>query len=81
MTFYILLPGDERSYVINDANILGESSFNIFWAGEGLKALMKISDNNPEVLEQVEIITDKSNKLTVAEFLNVIDKLEVRVSQ
>ena len=62
---------------INDTNLLGESSFNTFYAGMGLKALMKMVDKTPELLTQVTIKTDQGKSLTVEEFLTAIQPLKV----
>lgn len=77
MNYFILLPGDKESE-LSDANNLGESSFDIFWAGRGLKVLMKVVEKEPELLQEVNIITDKGKKLSVADFLFEIRNLKIR---
>ena len=47
MMFYLLMPGDTEQDVLNEANLLGESSFGTFWAGSGLTTLMKLVDSHP----------------------------------
>jgi len=74
-----MLPGDSVEDLVYDSNRLGEKSFNIFWASEGLKALMNLSKKNPELLDEVKIIDSKSNEYTVDQFLKIIDRLEIRV--
>jgi len=75
--YYILLPKDTEKDCINDTNLLGESSFNKFYPGLGLKALMKMVDKNPELLTEVTIKTDQGKSLSVEEFLTDIQTLKV----
>lgn len=77
MQYYLLMPGDKETE-LSDANLLGESSFDNFWSGQGLKVLMKLVDKQPELLESVTIKTDKNKTITVAEFLYDIRNLNVR---
>lgn len=77
MQYFIMLPGDTEKDCIKDSNRLGESSFNTFYAERGLKALMKIVDQRPELLPDTVIMTDKRQRLTVEEFLQDIQKLRV----
>ncbi len=79
MEYYVLLPGDKIENLDFDANRLGEKSFNVFWAGDGLHALMNLSKKFPDRLEEVRIIDSKKNEHTVEEFLKIIDRLEIRV--
>lgn len=81
MEYYILLPGDKKENLHYDSNRLGEKSFNVFWAGEGLKALMKLSKHYPEKLTEVKIIDSKNNEHTVEDFLRILDRLQVRIQQ
>ena len=77
--YFILLPGDTEKDCIKDTNLLGEASFNTFYAGLGLKALMKMVDRNPELLTHVTIKTDRNETLTVEEFLTRIQPLKVKM--
>lgn len=77
MQYYILMPGDRESE-LSDSNNLGEASFDIFWAGRGLKVLMKVVEKEPDLLQEVNIITDKGKKLSVADFLFEIRDLKIR---
>ena len=62
--------------------IIGEDNgFGVFWADQGLKALMNVVDKRPELLTTIEIKTDKGKTLTVSEFLQNIDKLQVRIQK
>jgi hypothetical protein len=77
MQYFILLPGDTEKDAALDTNLLGEASFKTFYAGLGLKALMKMVDSKPELLTSVTIKTDKNETLTVEEFLTRIQPLKV----
>ena len=76
--YFILMPGDSEKDAMLDTNLLGESSFNTFYAGSGLKALMKIVAQAPELLPQVTIKTDRNETISVEEFLTRIQPLKVR---
>ena len=77
MQYFILLPGDTEKDCVKDTNLIGESSFNTFYAGLGLTALMKMVDRSPELLPSVTIKTDQGKSLSVEEFLTAIQKLKV----
>ena len=80
MQFFLLMPGDSEEDTLNEANLLGESSFGNFWAGTALKTLMNVVDKDPELLPMMKIRTDMSNKIfSIEEFLTVIQKLEIRM--
>ena len=81
MTYFIMLPGDTEKEVYFDSNLLGENTgFGVFWAGAGLKILMKMVDNQPEILPEIKIKTEKGNTITVEQFLTEIKGLKVRVN-
>jgi len=80
MQYFLMMPGDTEQDSWLDSNLLGESSFKVFWAGQGLKTLMKMVEGQPELLEHVTIKTDQNQTLTVTEFLDKIQKLQVRVN-
>lgn len=80
MQYFLLMPGDTEEDALNEANLIGEESFGIFWAGTALKTLMNIVDKEPELLPIVKIRTDMSNKIfNIEEFLTSIQKLKVRM--
>ena len=79
MQYYILLPGDTEKDAMLDTNLLGESSFGTFYAGMGLKALMKMVDRKPEMLKDVTIKTDTNQTLSVEGFLTQIQNLKVKM--
>ena len=80
MQFFLLMPGDSEKDTLNEANLLGESSFSTFWAGTALKTLMAVVDKDPELLPLMKIRTDMSNKIfSIEEFLTVIQKHKIRM--
>ncbi len=79
MQFFLLMPGDTEEDTLNEANLLGESSFGNFWAGTALKTLMTVVDKDPELLPLMKIRTDMSKRLfTIEEFLTTIQKLKIK---
>ena len=78
MKYYILLPGDTEKSTQFESNLLGEASFKVFWAAQGLKALMKMVDQQPEMLEVTTIRTEKGESISVEQFLERIQNLQVR---
>ncbi len=77
MQYYLMGPDDTEQDALNEANLLGEASFQYFWAGSALKTLMRVVDENPNLLNYFEIINEKGKKLSIAEFLEDIRKLKV----
>tara|TARA_B100000424_G_C22655086_1_gene360866 strand:+ start:66 stop:296 length:231 start_codon:yes stop_codon:yes gene_type:complete len=73
---YLLLHKEETDSYLT---IGTDNGFGVFWADQGLKALMNIVEKNPDRLTNVIIKTDKNETLTVGEFLERIEKLKVRV--
>ena len=73
---YLLVHSDEQDSYLT---IGTDNGFGVFWADQGLKALMNIVETQPDKLTSVKIKTDKNETLTVGEFLEKIEKLKVRV--
>ena len=73
---YLLVHSDEQDSYLT---IGTDNGFGVFWADQGLKALMNIVEKQPDKLTSVKIKTDKNETLTVGEFLEKIEKLKVRV--
>ena len=72
------MPGDTNESTIFESNLLGEVSFKVFWAAQGLNALMKMVDRQPEMLEVVTIKTERGESISVEQFLERIQNLQVR---
>ena len=73
---YLLLHKEETDSYLT---IGTDNGFGVFWADQGLKALMNIVENNPDRLSTLVIKTDKNETLSVGEFLERIEKLKVRI--
>lgn len=80
MQYFLLMPGDKEEDALNEANLLGEESFGVFWGGTALKSLMKTVDSSPEILSLIKIRSDMSKDIfTIEQFLTAIQKLKVRI--
>ena len=77
MQYYLLLPGDTEADCELDSNLLGEASFNSFYTGAGMKALLKIVNQTPQLLTTLTIKTDRNESISVEEFLTRINQLKV----
>ena len=60
-----------------DDNMLGDESFGKFYIGSGFVALNNIINNEPEMLEKVQIKDEQSNDYSVTEFLDKIEKWKI----
>lgn len=78
MQYYILMANDSERDALNEANLLGEESLGNFWPGSGLGVLMTLVDQAPEALPTVRIMTDRSEVIGVAEFLEKISILNIK---
>tara|TARA_B100001250_G_scaffold397858_1_gene405440 strand:+ start:1100 stop:1345 length:246 start_codon:yes stop_codon:yes gene_type:complete len=76
-TYYILLTDDGPEELMFDSNILGEESFGKFYTNTGMKSLHAILNRYPELINDVEIVTDTGVKFTITEFLDRLDTLKV----
>lgn len=82
MQFYLLMPGDTEQDTLNEANLLGETSFGVFWAGSAMDVLLKVMDEHPELLVDIRIATDMSKRLfNIEEFLTTIHGHQIRKQQ
>ena len=63
-----------------DAHLLigTDNGFGVFWADQGLTALMSVVANSPEKLTGLQIKTDKNQSMDITQFLENIEKLEIR---
>lgn len=77
MQYYLMAPGDTEQDAMNEANLLGEASFNNFWGGAALQVLMGLVEAEPEVLEILKIVNEKGKTMSIAEFLEQIQPLKV----
>jgi|TARA_R110002072_G_scaffold295216_1_gene465996 hypothetical protein len=75
MEYLLIHNEDVESYL----TIGTDNGFGVFWADQGMRALMNIVETQPDQLTSVKIKTDKNETLTVGEFLERIEKLKVRI--
>ncbi len=78
MKYFLLGPKDTEESTYFESNELGEVSFDTFYPGSALKVLMEVTNSRPELLEQLTILTDRKEKLSISEFLERLDKLKIR---
>lgn len=80
MNYYILYPGDTEADTINDQNQLGDvNGFGVFWAARGFNILQRLIQENHDVLEHIRIFDERGKKLSIEEFLHVIEKMQIRL--
>jgi len=72
-TYYILLTDDGPDELMFDSNILGQESFGTFYAERGMKSLYDILDKHPELVSEVEIVTDTGVHFTITEFMDKLN--------
>jgi hypothetical protein len=72
MMYYILLPNDTQDSIGSPNNVLGEVSFNSFYADNGFRALRNIIGKHPQLLESIKIFDDTKKQYTVEQFLDTI---------
>lgn len=80
MTYYLLIPErllEEQNNLHTDRYELGESSFGTFYPGHGYRLLEDLAGRAEEILDEVEVVTDQGEKLSVEEFLAEIEEMTV----
>ena len=75
MDYYLINKDDPDAYLL----IGTDNGFGVFWADQGLRALMNIVDKEPEKLTKVQIKNEQNHTMSISEFLKKIDKLKVRI--
>ena len=74
MTYYLQIGFDDVEPLI-----MGEESFDVFWADQGFDILKQMIDYGDTFeLNTIHIKTDQDEDLTIDEFLDKVEKLEVR---
>ena len=76
MTYYILMPGDNPNELW-DENELGQVSFKTFYVGKGMEALQNMIRKSPEALHDVTIRSERGDKFSVQQFLELIGKYKI----
>ena len=80
MTYYLLLDGDTEKDSLYDVNILGEESFETFYPSVGFMILSRIVNQQPELLESLQILDEQKNSHTVTEFLDKLEQWKIKKS-
>jgi len=80
MTYYLLLSGDSEKDALYDTNVLGEESFETFYPSVGFMILSRIIDQQPELLESLQILDEQKNSHTVTEFLDKLEQWKIKKS-
>ena len=75
MEYFLIHTDEQESYL----TIGTDNGFGVFWADQGMRALMNIVEVTPDKLTTVNIKTSKNETLSVGEFLERIEKLKVRI--
>ena len=76
MTYYILMPGDNPNELW-DNNELGQVSFQKFYVGKGMEALQNMIRKSPEALGDVTIKSERGDKYSVQQFLELIKEYKI----
>jgi hypothetical protein len=73
MTYYLQFGSD------SDPIIMGEESFDVFWADQGFDILKQLVDYGDAFeLNTIHIKTDQNEELSINEFLDKVETLQVR---
>jgi|TARA_B110000908_G_scaffold172500_1_gene240352 hypothetical protein len=72
--YFLLKPERTDEYL----TIGHDNGFGVFWGDQGLTALMRIVDREPDKLPEIQIRTDKNEIISISEFLDRIKNLKVR---
>ena len=78
MTYYLLLSGDSEKDSLYETNVLGEESFETFYPSVGFMILNRIVNQQPELLESLQIVDEKKKYYTITEFLDTINKWKIK---
>ena len=74
MEYFLIKPERPDEYL----TIGIDNGFGVFWGDQGLTALMRIVDKEPDKLPEIQIRTDKNEIISISEFLECIKNLKVR---
>ena len=80
MTYYLLLNGDTEKDSLYETNVLGEESFETFYPSVGFMILSRIINQQPELIESLQIRDEQNNSHTVTEFLDKLEQWKIKKS-
>ena len=78
MTYYLLLNGDSEKDSIYETNVLGEESFETFYPSVGFMILLRIINEQPELLESLQIIDEQKKSYTITKFLDKLEQWKIK---
>ena len=80
MTYYLLLDGDSEKDSLYETNVLGEESFETFYPSVGFIILNRIINQQPELLESLQILDEQKTSYTITQFLDKIEQWKMKKS-
>ena len=80
MTYYLLLNGDTEKDSLYETNVLGEESFETFYPSVGFIILNRIINQQPELLESLQILDEQKTSYTITQFLDKIEQWKIKKS-
>jgi len=80
MTYYLLLNGDTEKDSLYETNVLGEESFETFYPSVGFIILNRIINQQPELLESLQILDEQKTSYTIIQFLDKIEQWKIKKS-
>lgn len=80
MTYYLLLNGDSEKDSLYETNVLGEESFETFYPSVGFMILSRIINQQPELLESLQILDEQKTSYTITQFLDKIEQWKMKKS-
>jgi len=80
MTYYLLLNGDSEKDSLYETNVLGEESFETFYPSVGFIILNRIINQQPELLESLQILDEQKTSYTITQFLDKIEQWKMKKS-
>jgi len=80
MTYYLLLSGDSEKDTLYETNVLGEESFKTFYPSVGFMILSRIINQQPELLESLQILDEQKKPYTITKFLDKLAKWKIKES-
>ena len=80
MTYYLLLNGDSEKDALYETNVLGEESFETFYPSVGFTILNNIINQQPELLESLQILDEQKTSYTLTQFLDKLEQWKLKKS-
>ena len=78
MTYYLLLSGDSEKDALYETNVLGEESFETFYPSVCFMILHRIINQQPELLESLQILDEHKKSYTITKFLDKLEKWKIK---